>query len=135
MAAKLLSSDDLGKLVLRLTTGGLMLLHGLHKVLHPDSLDFIRKLLVSIDLPPLLAYGVYLGEVVGGLMIILGIYSRMGGALVFGNMVFALTLAHRDELWTLSSTGGWAVELQAFFLFSALAILLLGSGRIAIKPD
>lgn len=133
--AKLLSSDDLGKLVLRLTTGGLILFHGVHKVFYPDSLDFIRKLLISIDLPPMLAYGVYLGEVVGGLMVVLGIYSRMGGALIVGNMLFALSLAHREELWTLSSTGGWAMELQAFFLFSGLAVILLGSGRLAVKPD
>ena len=132
---KLFSADDLGKLVLRLMTGGLMLFHGVHKILHPDSLDFIRKLLISIDLSPMLAYGVYLGEVAGGLMVVLGIYSRMGGALIVGNMLFALALAHRGELWTLSSTGGWAVELQAFFLFSGLTIILLGSGRFALKPD
>lgn len=133
--AKLLSTEDLGKLVLRLTTGGLILLHGVHKVLYPSSLDFIRKLLISMDLTPLLAYGVYLGEMVGGLMVVLGVYSRMGGALIVGNMLFALVLAHRDELWTLSSTGGWAMELQAFFLFCGLAIILLGSGRMAFKPD
>lgn len=133
--AKFLTSQDLGKLVLRLTTGGLILFHGVHKVLHPDSLDFIRRLLTSNDLSPMLAYGVYLGEVVAGLMVVLGIYSRAGGALIVGNMLFALSLAHRGELLTLSPTGGWAVELQAFFLFSALAIILLGSGRFAIKPD
>lgn len=133
--AKFLTSQDLGKLVLRLTTGGLILFHGVHKVLHPDSLDFIRRLLISNDLSPMLAYGVYLGEVVAGLMVVLGIYSRAGGALIVGNMLFALSLAHRGELLTLSPTGGWAVELQAFFLFSALAIILLGSGRFAIKPD
>ncbi|MBA4143747.1 MAG: DoxX family protein [Nitrosospira sp.] len=127
--------DDLGKLIVRLMAGVLILLHGVHKILNPGSLDFIRNLLGAISLPAALAYGVYLGEVVAAIMVILGIYSRIGGLLIVGNMLFALVLAHRAEIFTLTDTGGWALELQAFFLFSGLAILLLGSGRLALKPD
>ena len=50
-------------------------------------------------------------------------------------MIFALVLAHRSQMFTLSSTGGWALELQAFYLFSALAVLFFGSGRPALRPD
>ena len=128
-------SDALGKLTLRLTVGILILFHGVHKILHPNSLDFISKQLVSIDLPQALAYGVYLGEVIAPLMIILGILARFGGLLVFGNMVFALVLAHRSQLFTLTDTGGLALELQFFFLLTGLAVFFLGSGRIAFKPD
>ncbi len=31
--------------------------------------------------------------------------------------------------------GGWRLELQAFYLLGALAVVLMGSGRFAIKPD
>jgi putative oxidoreductase len=130
-----LNNDSLGKLILRLTVGPLILLHGVHKMLHLESLDSIRKMLVGINLPSALAYGVFLGEVIGPLMIILGLYSRLGGLLVFGNMVFALLLAHRAQLFTLTNNGGWALELQAFYLLCGLAILFLGSGRLAVKPD
>ncbi|MER2514140.1 MAG: DoxX family protein [Nitrosomonas ureae] len=128
-------NDALGKLTLRLTVGVLMLFHGVYKVLNPGSLDFIGKLLASIDLPQVLAYGVYLGEVVAALMIILGIFSRIGGLLVFGNMIFAIVLAHRSELFTLTDNGGYALELQIFFMFTGLAVFFLGSGRFAVKPD
>ena len=128
-------SDALGKLTLRLTVGILILFHGVHKILHPGSLDFISKQLVSIDLPQALAYGVYLGEVIAPLMIILGIFARFGGLLVFGNMLFAVVLAHRSQLFTLTDTGGLALELQIFFLLTGLAVFFLGSGRIAFKPD
>jgi putative oxidoreductase len=74
--------DDIGKFIVRLMVGILILLHGLHKVLNPASLDSIRNMLASISLPSLLAYGVYFGEVVGAMMVILGIYSRIGGLLV-----------------------------------------------------
>ena len=40
-----------------------------------------------------------------------------------------------DELFTFSQSGGWALELQGFFLFCGLAVLFLGSGKIAVKPD
>lgn len=130
-----LRNDDLGKLILRLTVGVLILLHGLHKVLNPASLDFISTQLASIDLPPVLAYGVYLGEVVAAVMVIFGFFSRLGGLLIFGNMVFALVLAHSEQLLTFTKTGGWALELQGFYLFSSLAIFFLGSGRWAIRSD
>ena len=112
-----------------------MLFHGLHKILNPASLDFISKQLTGIDLPPVLAYGVYLGEVVAALMVIFGFFSRLGGLLIFGNMIFALLLAHSDQLFTFTNTGGWALELQGFYLFSGLAIFFLGSGRWAIRPE
>lgn len=127
--------DDIGKLIVRMMVGVLMLLHGVHKILNPGSLDSIRNMLASISLPSLLAYGVYFGEVVGALMVILGIYSRIGGLLIAGNMLFALALAHRAQIFTLTNMGGWALELQGFFLLSGLAIIFLGSGRLALKPD
>jgi putative oxidoreductase len=128
-------NDAFGKLILRLTVGILILLHGTFKILNPGSLDFIRKQLASIDFPQGLAYGVYVGEVVAPLMIILGIFSRLGGLLVFSNMIFALMLAHRSQLFKLTDNGGWALELQGFYLFCGLAILFLGSGRMAVRPD
>lgn len=127
--------DNIGKLIIRMMVGVLILLHGVHKILNPGSLDSIRNMLASNGLPSLLVYGVYFGEVVGALMVILGIFSRMGGLLIAGNMLFALGLAHRTQLFSLTNTGGWALELQGFFLLSGLAIIFLGSGRLALKPD
>ena len=128
-------NDNLGKLILRLTVGTLILFHGVFKLLHPESLDSIRKMLAVINLPQALAYGVFIGEVIAPIMVILGLYSRLGGLLIFGNMVFALTLAHRTQLFTLTANGGWTLELQGFYLFSGLAVLFLGSGRPALRPD
>ncbi len=128
-------NDNLGKLILRLTVGILILFHGVFKLLHPGSLDSISKMLASLDLPQAFAYGVFIGEVIAPIMVIVGFYSRIGGLLIFGNMIFALILAHRAQLFTLTANGGWALELQGFYLFSGLAVLFLGSGRMALKPD
>lgn len=129
-------SDALGKLVLRLTLGLLMSFHGISKVMHPvRTLDTMSGLLTAAGLPPYLAYGVFVGEVLAPILIVLGIYSRIGGLIVVINMIFALLLAHSAQLLTLTKTGGWALELQGFYLLTGLALFFLGSGRIAVKPD
>jgi len=131
----LLHNDAFGKLVIRLTAGVLILFHGVSKLIQPESLGFIRAMLEGADLPMQLAYGVYVGEVIAPLMIVLGIYCRLGGLLVVVNMLFAIWLAHSAEIFTLSDHGGWALELQGFYFFTALALIFLGSGRYAVKPD
>ena len=130
-----LKNDAAGKLILRLTVGILMLFHGVAKVLHPGSLDFIGGALAGAGLPEALAYGVYVGEIIAPLMIILGIQARMGGLIIVINMVFVILLVHTGDLFSLTEHGGWRLELQGFYLFGGLAILLLGSGRLALRPD
>lgn len=128
-------ADALGKLILRLSVGGLVLLHGVAKVLHPDALGFIRGQLEASGLPDALVYGVYLGELVGPILVILGIFTRLGAFMIVVNMVFAITLVHSTELLQLTQHGGWQLELQGMFLFGAAAILFMGGGRLALMRD
>ena len=128
-------NDGLGKLIVRMTVGSLMLFHGIAKIMHPESMQFIGSSLASFELPAALAYGVYLGEVIAPLMLIIGYYARIGGLIVATNMLFAVVLVHSAELLSLTQHGGWAIELQAFYLLGGLCVALLGSGKFAIKPD
>lgn len=130
-----LHNDAVGKLVLRLTVGVLMLFHGVAKILHPGSLEFIGNLLAGAGLPSFVAYGVYAGEIIAPLMIIAGLHTRIGGLIIVVNMIFAIALAHTGDIFSLTQHGGWAIELQAFYLLGGLAVVLLGSGKFAIKPD
>jgi putative oxidoreductase len=127
--------DDVGKLTLRLTLGVLMLFHGVHKILYPAALGFIGGKLADLGLPHGMAYLVYIGEVVAPIMLILGVYSRIGGLLVVINMIFALILVHATQLLALGKSGGWAVELEGVYLLCGLTVLMLGSGKVAIRPD
>lgn len=129
-------SDNAGKLILRLTVGGLILFHGVAKILHPaGAMGMITGQLAAMGMPAFIAYGVYIGEVLAPLLLILGIFSRIGGLLVVANMIFALVLVHSSQIFTLGKQGGWALELQGFYLFCGLAVFFLGSGRFAVKPD
>jgi putative oxidoreductase len=129
-------SDNAGKLILRLTVGGLILFHGVAKILNPaGAMGMITGQLATMGMPAFVAYGVYIGEVLAPLLLILGIFSRIGGLLVVANMIFALVLVHSSQLFTMGKSGGWALELQGFYLFCGLAVYFLGSGRFAVKPD
>lgn len=128
-------NEDIAKLVLRLTVGLLMLFHGIAKLVNLQSLDFIKNQLEGIGMHPIFAYGVYVGEIVAPLLLVLGLYSRFGGFLIFVNMLFAIILVHTNDPLSLTEHGGWRLELQALFLMTGLVIMLIGSGRYAIKPD
>ncbi len=130
-----LQYDAVGKLILRLTLGVLMLFHGVAKLLNPGSVEFIGGRLTEAGLPALLSYGVYLGEIVAPLMIIVGVLTRVGGLLFVVNMLFAILLVHTGDLLSLTEHGGWRLELQGFYLFGGLALMFLGSGKLAVRPD
>ena len=57
---ELLKNDAAGKLLLRLTVGGLMLFHGISKLFNPGTAGFIGSKLADAGLPEALAYGVYI---------------------------------------------------------------------------
>jgi len=124
-------ADDAGKLILRLTLGILILLHGIAKI--SGGVAGVEKMLASAGLPSVLAFGVYVGEVLAPLLVILGLYARVGAAIIVVNMLFAILLAHRADLFLLTRTGAWALELQGFFLFTALALAFMGPGRFGIN--
>lgn len=131
----LFHNDSLGKLTLRLTLGVLILFHGVAKILHPGTVDYIGGVLANAGLPSFLAYGVFVGEVIAPLLLILGIYTRYAALVVCINMLFAIGLMHSGELFMLTEHGGWRLELQGFYLFCAVAVMFLGSGSQAVKPD
>ena len=125
---KLLSHDDLGKLLLRLAVGGLMLFHGLHKLF--DGVGGISNMLVAKGLPGFIAYGVLVGEVVAPCLLILGVLTRPA-ALAF-TMVVAWLMVGTGKTFALDAVGAWAIESLVYFFVGALAIAFLGAGRYAI---
>jgi putative oxidoreductase len=74
---------DLGKLVLRLALGLLILLHGIAKL--RGGLDPIVGMVQAHGLPGFVAYGALVGEVLAPLMVLAGFHARIGAALVAFN--------------------------------------------------
>lgn len=68
-------------------------------------------------------------------MILLGVFCRIGGALVAINMLFAIGLVRMGAFAALDAHGGWAIQPELFFLLSGVAVMFLGSGRYALRRD
>ncbi|MCB2219294.1 MAG: DoxX family protein [Bacteroidetes bacterium] len=124
---------DTGILVLRVSIAILMLLHGINKL--AKGVAGIAKMLADQGLPEWLAWGVYLGEIVAPLMIILGIRTRLAAFTLAFTMLAAVYLAHSDDLLVLTKTGAWGIELQALYFFAALTLVFTGGGRYAISRN
>jgi len=124
------SYENVGKLVLRLAVGLLLLMHGLYKL--ANGIGGISGMVAAHGWPGFVAYGVYAGEVVAPILMVLGIFTRPAALIAAVNMIVAITLAHREQLFSLSGSGGWSLELQGLYLFGALAIALLGAGRYSV---
>jgi len=124
------TADDTGRLLLRLTIGLLILLHGVAKL--RTGVDPIAGMLTQQGLPGSLAYLVYVGEIAAPLLVIIGLWTRPAALVIAFNMIVALMLAHAAEIFKLGEQGGWAIELQALYLFGAIAIALLGAGRLSV---
>jgi putative oxidoreductase len=123
--------QDIGKLLLRLVLGILILFHGMDKMLH--GIGAIQGMVTGAGLPGFLAYGVYVGEVIAPVLLIAGFHARIGAALIAINMVVAILLVHTGDLLNLSPHGGWRLELQGMYLVTALALACLGPGRYSLN--
>lgn len=122
--------EDIGKLVLRLTLGILILLHGIAKLRF--GVSGIEGMLQSHGLPTILAYGVFVGEVLAPILVIIGLYARIAALFIAFHMIVAVALVHSSQMADFTNTGGWALELQGFFFFTAIVVFLIGPGKFSI---
>ena len=118
-------------LLLRLTLGVAFIAHGLLKVLVftvPGTVQFFG----SLGLPPIAAYATIAAELIGGALLILGVYSRWV-ALALVPILLGAAWAHSGNGWVFSSQGGgW--EFPVFWAVTLLVQALLGDGAYALKP-
>jgi putative oxidoreductase len=121
---------DIAKLILRLSLGVLMLFHGVHKLIY--GIDGVSAMLNAHGLASFFAYGVYMGELIAPIFIILGLYARAASAVLAFNMLTAIYLAYGFSM-TFSKYGGLVWETPLLYLIMAVLVILLGSGRFAVN--
>ncbi|MDQ1264442.1 MAG: putative oxidoreductase [Campylobacterota bacterium] len=122
---------EITKLILRLSVGIMMLFHGLHKIVH--GIGSIKAMVVAAGFPEFLAYGVYVGEVVMPVLIILGAYARAASLVLALNMATAIFLAYGKTLFSLTEHGAPVFELPFLYLVMSLLIFVFGSGKYALN--
>ena len=126
-----LRNNDLGLLLLRLMVGGLMLFHGVHKLIY--GVAGIEGMLAGIGLPGFLAYFALAAELAASILIVLGAWTRVAAVVMAGNMVVAILMAHLPVIFSVDpATGGWAIELPMLYLLGAAVLCLTGGGKYAL---
>ena len=124
-------NPDVAKLLLRVLLGVMTLFHGIDKIIH--GVSGVKYLVKNAGLPEFLAYGVYVGEIIVPIFIILGLYARVASLFLAFNMTMAIFLAYGDSLFSLGTKGAPLIELPLFYLTLSIAIFLLGSGKYGVN--
>ncbi|MDI4666177.1 DoxX family protein [Xanthobacter autotrophicus] len=121
-----------GLFLLRVALGLMWLSHGLMKVLVFTVPGFAGFLTNKLGLPGFLAIPFIAAEVIGGLLLIGGVYARQVAILLIPVMLGALNY-HLPNGWVFSAAGGgW--EYPAFLVVASLVVALAGEGAYAVKP-
>jgi putative oxidoreductase len=125
-------ATDYGAFLLRVSMGVMLLAHGLLLKVMTFGFAGTAGFFASIGYPPALAYVVIIAEVVGGAMLILGVYSRYV-ALALVPIMIGATIQHLPNGWLFGApNGGW--EFPAFWTVTLVVQALIGDGAFAMKP-
>lgn len=121
---------DLGALILRASMGGMFLAHAALKIVvftPAGTAGFFQ----SVGLPGQLAYLVILAELVGGIALILGLWTRWVALALVPVLLGAIYTVHGAAGFFFSNTGGgW--EFPAFWAIALIALALIGPGGCAL---
>lgn len=124
-------SADLAALLLRLATGILFLAHvGLKIFVFTPA--GTAGFFTSIGLPGPLAYLVIAAELLGGIALVLGVWTRWVSLALIPLLLGTIVTVHGANGFFFTNTGGgW--EYPAFWSVVLLAQSLLGGGAYALK--
>jgi putative oxidoreductase len=73
-----------------------MLLHGIAKI---GQTTFIEGMLADQGLPTIMAYGVYLTEIVAPILILIGLRTRLAALAYAFGVLFIMFLAHQRHIY------------------------------------
>ena len=120
-----------GALLLRVVSGALFIAHALTKLL-VFTLPGTVKFFDAIGFPGWLAYVAFALELVGGVLLIIGLCVRPAAALL-GIELLVIATVHWQNGWVFTSKGGgW--EYPILWAAAMFALALMGSGAWAIGP-
>jgi putative oxidoreductase len=121
---------EFGALLLRVGLGVMFISHALLKY-YVFTLPGTAQFFVSLGLPPALGYLTFAAELVGGVLLVLGVYARYV-ALALVPILIGATWAHVGNGWVFSApNGGW--EYPAFLALAAVVQFFVGDGAFALK--
>jgi putative oxidoreductase len=121
--------QPLALLVMRLTLGGIMVAHGYHKVF--GGLQQFAHMVGGMGLPVWLGYLAAFTELLGGLLLLVGFFTRPAAVAVCIELSVAIWKVHfHNGLLGSADRPGYEFPLAAASL--AFALIFFGAGPIAL---
>lgn len=121
---------EIGALLLRLGLGVMFIAHALLKY-YVFTLPGTAQFFASLGLPPILGYVTFAAELVGGVLLVLGVHARYV-ALALVPILLGATWAHVGNGWVFSApNGGW--EYPAFLALASVVQFFVGDGAFALQ--
>jgi putative oxidoreductase len=119
-------------LVVRLYWGWQLMQSGWGKLHHLDKVtDYFTSL--NLPVPAVTAHFVSGLELVGGLLLILGLGSRLIGLILSVNMLVAYWTADREALFAVFSDPGKFYNADPYtFLFASAMVMVFGAGLFSV---
>jgi putative oxidoreductase len=118
--------QPLALLVMRLALGVVMVVHGYHKVF--GGLHHHVQFVQSLGLPGWSAYLSAFAEFFGGLLVLIGLFTRAAAFAICVDMAVAIAKVHIHN----GLTGNGGVEFPLALAALSFALIFLGSGPIAL---
>jgi putative oxidoreductase len=120
--------------LLRISLGVMYVAHSVVLKYFTFTLAGSAQYFVSIGLPAWLSYVTFFAEVIGGLMLILGVQARWVALGLSPILLGAIFSAHLANGWVFTAPGGgW--EYPAYLFVLSIAQFLLGDGAFALKSS
>jgi len=126
-------NKNLGIFILRLTIPFTMLIYGINKVI--EGTGFIGSLLEQYGLPKMMANGVFIGEIVAPLMLMIGFRARLAGLIFSFNCLLAIVMAQTQNIFKLNEFGGWSLDLLFIYLITGIVFFVSGAGKYALSTS
>ncbi|MBV9431969.1 MAG: DoxX family protein [Hyphomicrobiales bacterium] len=128
------TSAEWGVFLLRVSLGVLFLAHSIVLKLITYGADGTAQFFVGVGLPGWLAYVTIVWELVGGILLVLGIQTRLVSLILTPILLGALFFVHLANGWVFTNAnGGW--EYPAYLFVLCIAQALLGDGPYALSPS
>ncbi|MBP2617761.1 DoxX family protein [Chryseobacterium jejuense] len=122
---------DLGLLISRIAIGFPMSVYGVNKLIH--GIGFIEDMMTIHGLPSFFAYGVFAGEIIAPIMLMLGFRTRLAGLIFAANCLTATVIAQTANIFKLNNFGGWALELLVIYMLVGISLFFAGAGKYAVS--
>lgn len=124
---------SLAPLVARVIVGGIMFMHGLQKLTEGPA-NFGQNTLggLGVPLPVLMGYVVTFVELIGGILLVVGLLSRLAALLLTINLVVAILLVKVNTGLIAPQGSGAGAELDLALIAGVLVVLLAGPGKLSL---